>query len=190
MRVCVSFKSPLLWFWLFCLLPPMAQAGCCNAYIKQAGLARESNGYLLSAEIDYQLSEKAMEALQNGVPLFWNIQVKIQRPREFFWPETLAEATIRYRLQYHALLKMYRVKNERNGVVHNVSTLSGAIGLMSVLRNVRLFDGAEFLPEPGAVVALKVDFDRDALPLPLRPLAYLSRQWYLSSDWSSWPLKN
>lgn len=189
MRVCISFKLPLLLFWLCCLLPPITQASCCNARIKQAELIRESHSYLLSAEIDYYLSEKAMEALQNGVPLFWDIQIKIQQPREFFWPKTLIETTIRYRLQYHALLKMYRVKNERNGEVHNASTLSSAIDLMSTLRNFQLFNEADFFPEPGAMVALKVNFDRDALPLPLRPLAYLSQQWYLSSDWSSWPLK-
>ena len=39
------------------------------------------------------------------------------------------------------------------------------------------------------VVAIKVSFDRDALPLPLRPLAYINPQWYLSSEWTLWPLK-
>jgi hypothetical protein len=37
--------------------------------------------------------------------------------------------------------------------------------------------------------AVKVNFDRDALPLPLRPIAYIDPQWYLSSDWTLWPLK-
>ncbi|MEY3760764.1 MAG: hypothetical protein RIR39_2255, partial [Pseudomonadota bacterium] len=36
---------------------------------------------------------------------------------------------------------------------------------------------------------VKVSFDRDALPLPLRPIAYIDPQWYLSSDWTLWPLK-
>jgi len=33
-------------------------------------------------------------------------------------------------------------------------------------------------------------FERELLPLPLRPLAYLNPQWYLSSGWYLWNMKN
>ena len=35
----------------------------------------------------------------------------------------------------------------------------------------------------------KLQFDGDLLPLPLRPLAYIDKQWFLSSDWTLWSLK-
>jgi hypothetical protein len=92
-------------------------------------------------------------------------------------------------LQYHALLNLYRVKNESTGRIDNVSTLSTALNLISTLRNFHLLDNAA-VTAANTEVAIKVEFDREALPLPLRPMAYLSQQWNLSSEWSVWPLKN
>jgi len=127
--------------------------------------------------------------LQNGVPLFWDLQIKLLQHRDSLWDKTLVDTAIRYRLQYHALLNMYRVRNEGDGEVYNFSTLSAALELMSAVRDFRLIEKAQLDPQKQYVCAVKVSFDRDALPLPLRPIAYIDPQWYLSSDWTLWPLK-
>ena len=189
MRVCVKPKLLIVLCCALWLTPLSLRAACCTAQIQQAELVLENGHYQVSAEIDYYLSDKAMEALQNGVPLFWNILIRLQHPRDYLWSEILAEKVIRYRLQYHALLNVYRVKNETNGEIQNVSTFASAMTLMSSLNNFPLLDVSAALPDPNVVLAMKVEFDRNALPLPLRPLAYLSKQWYLSSDWTIWPLK-
>ena len=131
---------------------------------------------------------EAKEALQNGVPLFWDIQVKILQHRDYFWDKTLVNTAIRYRIQYHALLNMYRVRNESSGEVYNFSTLSAALDLMSAVRDFRVIDKAGLVPGKQYLCGIKVKLDRDALPLPLRPIAYTNPQWYLSSDWTLWPL--
>jgi len=174
----------LLWW-----LPFSCYANEFAAEVKQVEITLQGDSYVLSADIGYQLSEKAMEALQNGVPLFWDIQVKIQQHRDVLWNRTLVDTAIRYRIQYHALLNMYRVRNESNGEVYNFSTLSAALDLMSAVRDFRLIEKAELAPEKQYLCAVQVNFDREALPLPLRPIAYIDPQWYLSSDWTLWPLK-
>ncbi len=174
----------LLW-----LLPISGSANEFAAEVRQAEITLQGDSYMLSADILYQLSDKAMEALQNGVPLFWDLQVKVQQQRDVLWNKTLVDTAIRYRIQYHALLNMYRVRNEGNGDVYNFSTLSAALDLMSAVRHFRLIEKAELAPEKQYLCAVKVNFDRDALPLPLRPIAYIDPQWYLSSDWTLWPLK-
>ncbi|MDD5269370.1 MAG: DUF4390 domain-containing protein [Methylococcales bacterium] len=174
---------------LWCL-PFSGYADEFAAEVKQAEVTLHGDYYLLSADIVYQLSEKAMEALQNGVPLFWDIQFKVLEQRDVLWDKTLVDTAIRYRLQYHALLNMYRVRDEGDGTVYNFSTLFAALDLMSTVRDFRLIGGlSELAPEKQYLLAMKVNFDRDALPLPLRPIAYVDRQWYLSSDWTLWPLK-
>lgn len=172
-----------------CAMPLPCHAGGFAAQVRQADLSRQGGYYVLSADINYQLSDKANEALQNGVPLFWAIQVKVQRQRRFLWDKTLSSTELRYRLQYHALLNMYRVRNEVSGEVYNFSTLSAAFDLMSVIRGFRVLEVGRIAPGKPYHCALKVNFVRDALPLPLRPLAYIDPQWYLSSDWTLWPLK-
>jgi hypothetical protein len=51
-----------------------------------------------------------------------------------------------------------------------------------------VLDKSVVMPEERYAVGIKVTLDRDALPLPLRPVAYTNPQWYLSSDWTLWPL--
>ncbi|MDD5463489.1 MAG: DUF4390 domain-containing protein [Methylococcales bacterium] len=174
---------------LFWLLPSSGYADSFAAQVRQAEITLQGDIYVLSADIDYRLSDEAMEALQNGVSLFWDIQVKVQRRRNILWDQTLADLVIYYRLQYHALLNMYRVINEVNGETYNFSTLSSALGQMSAVRNFRLIDKADIAREGEYLCAVKVNFDREALPLPLRPISYIDPQWYLSSDWTLWPLK-
>lgn len=156
--------------------------------VKNAEIMLQDDSYVLSADIDYRLSARAKEALQNGVPLYWDIHIKTLQHRDYFWDSTLANAGLRYRIQYHALLNMYRVRNEGDGELYNFSTLSAALDSMATIRDFRVMDKALYVPGKRYAVGIKVTLDRDALPLPLRPVAYTNPQWYLSSDWTLWPL--
>ncbi|MGR9037672.1 MAG: DUF4390 domain-containing protein, partial [Gammaproteobacteria bacterium] len=71
--------------------------------VKQAELRLKNGIYLLSADIDYHISNRALDALQNGIPLFWDINIIVKEQRDFFWNKTVIEKTVRYRIQYHAL---------------------------------------------------------------------------------------
>jgi hypothetical protein len=157
--------------------------------IKQATLSLQDDNYVLSAEINYHFSKKALNALQHGVPLFWTVQVEIQQQRDVLWNKTLVDKEIRYRLQYHALLNMYRVKNQSGGDVYNFSTLAAALNLMSTLRDFPLISSDQInLKDNHYRAAVRVVFNRNELPLPLRPIAYINPQWYLSSDWYLCPI--
>jgi hypothetical protein len=192
MRLSVSNKFTLCRALLYCLfvwlLPVLSYADSFGVEVKNAGITLQGDNYILSADIDYKLSPRAMEALQSGVPLFWDIHINTLQHRDFLWDKTLINAGIRYRIQYHALLNMYRVRNESSGTIYNFSTLSAAFDLMSGIRDFRVMDKSAVLPEQRYAVGIKVTLDRDALPLPLRPVAYTNPQWYLSSDWTLWPL--
>jgi hypothetical protein len=156
--------------------------------VKNAEVTSQGDSYVLSADIDYRLSTRAKDALENGVPLYWDIHIKTLQHRDYFWDQTLVNTSIRYRIQYHALLNMYRVRKESSGEVDNFSTLSAALDAMSAIHNFRVMNKASYVSGKRYAVGIKVTLDRDALPLPLRPIAYTNPQWYLSSDWTLWPL--
>jgi hypothetical protein len=183
-----SFCYSLLCCLFACLLPVLSYADAFGVEVKNAEMTLQGNSYVVSADIDYQLSTRAMEALQNGVPLYWDIHIKVQQHRDYVWDKTLVNTGIRYRIQYHALLNMYRVRNEGSGELYNFSTLSSALDLMSTIHNFHLMDKPVDTSKERYAVGIKVTLDRDALPLPLRPVAYTNPQWYLSSDWTLWPL--
>jgi hypothetical protein len=188
MRVLKNGKLIMLLGLLGWLSAVPVSAGARSVTVKSAGLHLQGATYLLSAEIDYRLGDKATEALRNGIPLFWDICIRIQQQRKYLWDRTIAEKKLRYRIQYHALLNMYRVRNENSEEVYNFSTLPAALDLMSSIRDIPIASRTRLDPESRYAVKLKVSFDRESLPLPLRPIAYLNPQWYLSSDWYVWSL--
>ncbi len=188
MRLLRSYKQLACSILLSCL-PLWGYADGFSAEVKQADVVLQDDEYVLSAQINYHLSQKAKSALQSGVPLYWDLQVKVKQTPSYWWSKTWLIVGKHYRLQYHALLNLYRLKNEDDGVEHNFSTLASALELMSVVTDLPIIKKAELDPEQYYVCWVKLNFERDALPLPLRPFAYIDSRWYLSSDWTAWPLK-
>jgi len=68
------------------LLAVACQANPYPTKITRAELALQQSGdYVLSAQLHYNLSQQALEALQNGVPLLWTLHVNIKQHRDWFW---------------------------------------------------------------------------------------------------------
>lgn len=155
------------------------------AVIKQAQVILQGNEYVLNAEIAYHLSPVAKEALLKGIPLSWEIPVIVQQPRDYLWTKKLLRLTLRYQVQYFALLNVYRVKAEHSGQSNHFSSFAAALDSIAVIRSLKLLDKSLLPPQKTFQVKLKVQFDREALPIPLRPIAYFNSQWFLSSDWTT-----
>lgn len=178
----LKFILPAVLMWLLPLAVLAVQ-------VNHAELVPVNGKYLLSSDLDYQLSPRAVKALQSGVPLFWDIKVVVSRYRSYLWNKEVANRDLRFRIQYNALLNLYQVRNENSGNTYSFSTLGAALSLMSTLRNIYVVDVDALADDENYYAAVKVKLDRDALPLPLRPAAYTNSQWYLASDWYEWLLK-
>jgi len=180
----IFYCFALLW-----LLPFAAYTNDATTEVIDAEITLHNNDYVVSADLAYQLSKRATSALQSGVPLFWSIQIKLLQQRSILWDKILFKTEIHYRLQYQALLNVYRVENLTSGETYNFSTLYAALDLMSSIRDFPIIEKSTITLDKDYLCALKIKFDGDLLPLPLRPLAYIDKQWFLSSDWTLWPLK-
>ena len=56
------------------------------------------------------------------------------------------------------------------------------------INNLPLIDARLLNPELRYQVKVRAHLDIESLPAPMRPLAYISSDWQLDSDWVSWPL--
>lgn len=182
-------KNQLGGLLIFFILATPSYSDDYGVIVKRADTELSGEEYTLAADIDFLLSEKATTALRSGVSLFWTYQFKVREQRSYLWNKTIAEKNFRYRLQYHALLNLYRVRNEASGVVNNFSTLPAALDLLATLRAFPLVEKSKINTAENYNVEMIINFERDLLPLPLRPIAYVSPQWYLSSDPYVWTLK-
>ena len=174
----------LLWL---VLLPAISSANPPSTKISHAELIDHHDGYQIETEIDYQLSATAKEALEKGIPLTWDVYLEIRRPG-FLWGPTLYKDKLRYTLQYHALLKQYVVK-EPNGNSQMFLTLTAALNFMSLPHSTRVINYPLIESGKRYQLAVRSKFNREQLPAPLRPFAYLDSQWFLSSSWFLWSIQ-
>ena len=140
-----------------------------------------------TGNFDLSLSPNVEEALGKGIPLEIIIDIRLYHPRRFMWDKNIASWILRRRIQYHALSGQYLVSMGEAGAETRESLLTQqealkALGALSDLR----------LPLPKAPpgddysVDVRVSLDIEALPTPLRPVAYTSFAWHLNSGWTTW----
>lgn len=144
--------------------------------------------YRLNAEIEFGLSEVALEALHNGVPLTIELEIEVYHEREWMWDETVASLQQRLRLEYHALARQYVVTNLNSGDHSAFPTLQAATDFLGRVQEFPLLDGSLVEPSDAYYARLRASLDIESLPAPLRPVAYLSGDWRLASEWYQWRL--
>ncbi len=179
---------------LLALLASLASLGVATSAwaagfdVISASTRLEGGVYRLSAQIEYGLSDPALDALQNGVPLTIELLMEVRRRRSWVWDETVYSLAQRFRLEYHALSRQYLVRNLNSGERRNFSTRPAALRFMGRIYEFPLLDRGLLAPDERYEGALQARLDLDALPAPLRLIAYLSEDWRLSSEWYTWPL--
>lgn len=145
--------------------------------------------YLLDANIDYQFSHTAMEALRNGVPLIVLLDIKVEKKRSWWFNKTIADLQQGYLLLYHALTEKYIVNNLNSGAQNNYESLSTALDRLGQVKDLPILDAHLVNNDDRYIVRLRTRLDLESLPAPMRPLAYISSDWHLESDWYEWPLQ-
>ena len=143
------------------------------------------DAFVVDANIDFDFSDKAIEALQNGVPLTLEIHLQVRRNGAWVWERDLMDSRLRYQIRYHALASVYQVIDLQSNAQQSFVTREVAISALGDIRALPVVRHNQM--EKGKIyrVELRAALDIDALPLPLRPMAYLSPSWNLSSEWRS-----
>ncbi|MEJ2439200.1 MAG: DUF4390 domain-containing protein [Gammaproteobacteria bacterium] len=189
MRLYISKINLVLpWLLVFGLsLPGLAQAK--GFTIRSVSTHLQNKVYLLDANIDYQFSQTALEALRNGVPLIVLLDIKVEQKRSWWFNKTIAELQQGYLLLYHALTEKYIVNNLNSGAQDNYEQLSTALRALGEVKDLPILDAHLTNKGDHYIVRLRTRLDLESLPAPMRPLAYISSDWRLESDWYQWPLQ-
>ncbi len=171
------------------LLAVPAWAGTAGFVIRSAELALQGNLYQVNANVQFDLSETAVEAVQSGVPLVFEIRAELLRPRGWWWDERLAVVRRSMQLQFHALSGRYLVEDLDSGGRQSFATLTDALFALGTVRDLSLIEAGRLQSGESYVVRVRADLDIEALPTPVRLWAYVSSEWRLHSGWYQWQLE-
>ena len=146
--------------------------------------------HLLNARLQLVLSDEALDALNNGVPLTIELRLEVIRVRRFL-PDALdAELDIRYELEYRPLSQRYIVRNLNSGLQDSFATLYSALNSLGRIDALPVVDDAILDAGAGYRIRLKALLSTRQYPAPLRMLFFWRDQWQLQSEWFEWRLEH
>ena len=177
--------------WMIALLLMLSSAGVAGGEFKVTRIETRllDAVYLMDAEIDYRFSGKAIEALDNGVPLTLEVHIQLREKGAWVWQADLLDVRLRYRIRYHALASLYQVRDMQSQTDQNFATRRAALDALGRIEDYPVIRQGELDPNESYLLSLRTRLDIEQLPLPLRPIAYIMPAWNLESEWSQWPLQ-
>ena len=171
-----------------CCFPAQVCAGHPGVFkLEDAHSWRADGSDYLNAQFSIELSSGAEEAVQNGVPLVFELQVQVVETHTWWWDSVEIEFTERRMLQFHALSQSYQVKDLNDGTQGNYSRIDDALRAAGVIENLLLTDQA-LDKGPSYSLRIRGSLDIESLPTPVRLIAYVSSEWDMVSKWYKWPL--
>ncbi len=173
-----------------CCIPQSyaAEAGAFRALYAQVTEPDTGDGFLLDGQFSITLSSGAKEALENGVPLVFDLQVQLVRAHLWFWDTVKVELKQVRQIQYHDLSRTYVVKDINAGTQRNFRRLSDAMDAAGAIEGLLLSDGQLIDDAASYKIRLRGSLDIESLPTPVRLIAYVSSVWDMSSEWYVWSL--
>ena len=155
--------------------------------LEDADTWRTGGSDYLGAQFDIELSSGAEEALMNGVPLMFKLQVQVVKKHTWIWDSVDIEISLYRQLQFHALSESYLVKDISTGTQGNYHRLEDALHAAGKIQSLLLTEQA-LDPALNYEIRLRGSLDIESLPTPVRLIAYVSSAWDMVSKWHSWPL--
>ena len=146
--------------------------------------------WLVSGRIDYRFSREVTEALRNGVTITFGLEIELVEPRRWWLDSTVVRIRQESTLSYEPLSDGYVVRNTRTGEQQTFTALYAAVRALGRISDLPLVADADLDPEASYEVAMRAALDQEALPGPLRLLAFWSSGLDLESDWYRWPLRD
>ena len=156
--------------------------------VTEISTRKGDESYLLNARMEINLNKGPKEALENGIPLVFELQIQTLEKHVWFWDIVVAEYKQVRQVQLHSLSRTYLVKDLGTGAQRSYIKLDDALQAAGSLRNFPVLDFDRMKDNQAYSVRLRGNLDIEALPTPVRLLAYVSSAWDMDSEWYQWQL--
>lgn len=142
----------------------------------------------VDAQVEYELNPTALEALENGVPLTFVTHIQMRSAEAWLWEKDVAELRMRNVLRYRPLSALYEVREEGSDDKQVFATRQAALRALGEVKHLAIIERDRLQAGEEYVIQIEAFLDIEALPLPMRPQAYLSSDWDLNSKTLEWHL--
>ncbi len=183
----IDFKSVLAVAALYGLLA-IAPANAADVTIHEVRAQTINEIIHIDVDVSLDFSDDAIDALRSGIPITFDVDVEINRVRRFWWDKMQIRTKQRYRITHHALSEQYLITNLVTGDRRAFLDLEDAIANLERIRGLPIAELRALSGNRRYNAAVRMKLDIEALPAPMRPIAYFSPGWRMSSRWYEWDL--
>jgi Domain of unknown function (DUF4390) len=157
--------------------------------VRSASTSVNAGVIYLDARLQLVLSDQALAALDNGVPLTIELMLEVVRERRFLPDPMDAELALRYELEYRPLSQRYIVSNLNSGEQDSFATLYSALNNLGRIQDLPVLDLSILDSEEDYRFRLQALLSTQQYPAPLRLLFFWRDEWQLKSEWYEWSLE-
>ena len=163
-RIAVVHWWLALWLGLALWQPVFVQAQAVE--LKQLQLQRRDGDLTLEFSARLTLGPAIEDALQRGVPLYFNARATVYRDRWYWRDERVARVSRTWRLAYQPLTASWRLS--LGGLSQGYGSLSEAMAPLSQISGWRLVELDKLEPGSRHHVEFSFNLDNSQLPQPMQ----------------------
>jgi hypothetical protein len=183
-RCCKRIEAGLARFALALLLLTALAAQAGSIEPKRAALTPGDDGYALSAEFSLDLGNRLEDAVARGVPLYFNLEFVLERPRKYWVNEHVVTRSLTYRLSYSSLTRQYRLTT---GSLHqNFGSLAEALRVIGRIAALPVVEKDAIKAGESYEAAVRLALDRSQLPKPFQVDAITDRALQVEAKVLRW----
>jgi hypothetical protein len=143
-------------------------------------LTRSEDGLLLSYQTSFELPRAVEDAMQKGVPLYFEAEARLSRPRWYWFDKRVARVTRSWRLTWQPLTRRYRVNF--GSLSQNYDTLADALSAIQRGTRWKVTELSELDDGPRQYLDFSFRLDTSQLPRPLQISFGGEADWALSLE--------
>ncbi len=149
----------------------------------------EDDMWIADVRAGLELSDEALEALENSVTLTIQYQFNITSNRWYWTDRQIASRIVNIQLSYLSLSQRYLVEYIDAGEKASYATLYSALRQIGRLSDLPIAEASRIDMDDTNVFSLRVVLSREDLPSPLQMLAFWRGDFSLESKWNRWTPK-
>lgn len=183
------------WLWLllagalwWAASPPVRADALDGALAVQSAYVNLNHGVIeLNAQVTYPLNPTIIRALQNGVTLSFDVEVKVDQVRHLWFNSNVIDLTLQRDLAYHVVTRRYVVRNVQSGAESTFPTVEAALDYLQQVHDWPVLIESQLQGGP-YTISVRAGVRRGKLPASLRALLFWTNDWQRQSPWFTWPL--
>lgn len=186
-RTSFSFLRNLLALVSLCLAACLLPVGPAFAEQADISVSFRRGEVEIDAQLPFELNAELREAAERGVPLYFSVDLEVDRKRWWWFDATEIETRITWRVLYNALTRQWRVGTGELSLP--VSGLDEAMEVVRTIRGWPVAKTAQLVPGVRYEGRLRLRLDTARLSRPFQINAFNSSAWTASSPWFDFSFK-